>query len=174
MSCTPMSLTGIALDCGNVGGLSVVYITDIANVASVAIVDGEVTGITMVSGATFKTFNFRKGNANWVSTGARDDAAGTSSNSTVVELKFNKMETAKRKDLEALAKGNSYVIAKDNNGLYWLIGYSTTNSYAAGSLTANTGANLADPNQYTLTLTAECPESPIQIATAFNVSTIVS
>lgn len=174
MSCTPISLVGVGLDCGSVGGLSVVYIADTTDVSTVTIVNGEVSGITMASGKTFKTFNFRKNNANFTSTGNRSDENGTLFYNTVLEAKFNKMETAKRADMAAITAGNTYVIAKDNNNLYWLIGYSTLNTYVYGNTTANTGAAMADANQYVLTLTTDTPDLPYQLATGFNISAIVS
>lgn len=175
MACTAMTLTGIGLDCGNKGGLAAIYITDTQNVSVVDVSGGEVTGITMASTAvTFKTFSFRKGNANFVSTGNRSDENGTLYYETVLEAKFNKMETAKRTDMQTLSEGNSYVIAKDHNGLYWLIGYSTLSTYVYATSTANTGAGMADPNQFTLTLTSMTPELPYQIASSFDVTTIIS
>lgn len=169
MSCTPITLTGINLDCGNVGGLSAIYIADIADVSGVTIASGEVTGISMTASKKFRGFKFRRGNANFESTTSRDDAAGTSSVQTVTTAAFNKMETAKRTEMEALSQGNTYIIALDANGLYWLIGYSPVmeNTYNYGSVNASSGANMADSNQYSLTLTADTPELPFQIAAEF-------
>jgi hypothetical protein len=175
MSCTPITLVGIGLDCGsNVGGLSALYIVDIQDVASVGIAGSEVTGITMASGKTFKSFKFRKGNASLTSAGTRSDENGTLFYTTTIEAKFNKMETAKRTDLAAIAAGNTLVIAKDQNGLYWLVGYSALDTYVFGSASAASGAAMADANQYTLTLTSDTPELPMQVAVAFNISSIVA
>ena len=175
MACTPISLVGVGLDCGSVGGLSVIYIIDKANVSTVTLnASNEVSGITLVSGTTFKTFNFRKNNANFASTGNRSDENGTLFYTTVLEAKFNKMETAKRTDMAAISAGNTYVIAKDNNGLYWLIGYSTLNTYVFGNTVGNTGAAMADANQYILTLTSDTPELPFQFVSGFNFTSLVS
>lgn len=168
MACSPISLVGVGLDCGSVGGLSTVYIIDVQNVKSIDIVGGEVTGMTL-TGATFKTYNFRKGNANFTSTGTRSDPNGTLFYSTVLEAKFNKMETSKRTDMAAISAGNTFVVAKDNNGLYWLIGWSSPylDTYVYGTTVGNTGAAMADANQYTLTLTSETPDLPYQLKSTF-------
>lgn len=176
-TCAPITLTGFGLDCGSIGGLSTIYITDRQNVSSVLITGGEVSGITMASSAvTFTEFNFKKNNANFVSTGNRSDENGTLYYETVLEAKFNHMETAKRTDMTEIAKGNTLVIAKDQNGLYWFIGWSQpdVNTYVYGNATANTGAAMGDANQYILTLTAMTPELPYQLTTNFNFTGIVS
>lgn len=173
MSCTPTTLTGVALDCGsNVGGLSVIYIAHTLDVDSVTISGGKVTAITMKSGKTFKSFKFRKGNANYSTTGTRTDENGTLFYSTTLEAKFNKMETAKRTEMTAVANGNTYVIAKDMNGLYWLIGYSTLETYCSSSVNAATGAAMGDANQYVLTLNSDTPDLPYEADASFIASII--
>lgn len=164
MSCTPTTLTTVALDCGsNVGGLSVIYIAHTLDVDSVTISGGKVTAITMEAGKTFKGFKFRKNNANYTSTGNRSDENGTLFYSTALEAKFNKMETAKRTAMTAVATGNTYVIAKDMNNLYWLIGYSTLETYCSSSVNAATGAAMGDANQYVLTLNSDTPDLPYEV-----------
>ena len=176
MSCT-ITLSGVALDCANVGGLTGLYIADVADVTGVTITNGEVASLAMASGKKFKAFKFRKTNANYTTTSTRDDASGTLFYQTVTEAKFNKMETVKRTEMAAIAKGNTLVIAKDANGLYWLIGYSVNgDGYNYRSVNGASGAAMGDANQYTLTLTADTPELPYQINAAWiatNFATIV-
>ena len=74
MACTSVTLNGIALDCGNVGGLKALYIVDVLDVSSVTVTSGAISAITMVSSKKFKKFDFRKGNANFTSTSNRNDA----------------------------------------------------------------------------------------------------
>lgn len=173
MACTPVTLVGVGLDCGNVGGLSKVYIADVQDVDAVTITSGSVSAITMEAGKTFKTFSFRKGNAVMNITGTRDDAAGTNFVETSIEVSFNKMETAKRTEMQKIATGNTYAIVKDMNGLYWLVGYSTLDTYANGNVSGTSGTNMGDANRYTLTLTAQTPELPLEVASGI-ISAIVS
>ena len=163
MACTSVTLNGIALDCGNVGGLKALYIVDVLDVSSVTVSSGAVTAITMVSTKKFKKFDFRKGNANFTSTSNRNDANGTVVVDTTITANFNYMETAKRTDMSALTKANTYVIAKDNNGKNWFIGYE---SYNGGAVNANTGSQLADANNYVLTLTSQTAELPMEVTDA--------
>lgn len=161
MSCIPVSFNGVALDCGNVGGVRTLYIADVLNVDAVTASEGEITAITMKDTEKFKKFEFRKGNANFVSSGSRDDQAGTSFVETVTTASFNHMETAKRKEMQGLATANTYVIAVDENGKAWFIGYG---SYNGGTVSANTGAALSDANNYEATLTSRTVELPMEVA----------
>ena len=161
MSCNAVTLLGVALDCGNVGGLEKVYIAPVADVAGISESTGTVT-VTMVEGKKFKEFSFRKGNANFTSEGSQDDAAGTYFVTTTLTAQFNKMETVKRTEMVALARTNCYVIAKDMNGIYWFIG---NGSYCIANAGANSGAQRADSNNYTLTITSETNDLPIEVGT---------
>ena len=60
-----------------------------------------------------------------------------------------------------LAKANTYVIAKDENGKNWFIGY---DSYNSGSASGASGAAMGDANQYEVTLTAITTELPMEVA----------
>jgi hypothetical protein len=160
MACTSATLNGIALDCGNVGGLKALYIVDILDVTGITVASGKVTAIEMAEAKKFKLFSFRKGNANFASTGNGDDAAGTNFVETVTTAQFNKMETAKRTEMQALVSANTYVIAQDYNGAYWFIGY---DSYNNALVNAASGAAMADANAYTITLTAQTSELPMEV-----------
>lgn len=161
MACLPFAFNGVALDCGNVGGLKSIYIADVLDVKDVTLTDGEVTAITMDSGKTFKEFNFRKGNASFSAESSRDDSAGTSFVTTTTTATFNHMETAKRKEMQGLATANTYVIAKDENGKNWFIGYG---SYNSGSANGASGAAMGDANQYEVSLVSMTTELPMEVA----------
>lgn len=169
MACNPITLNGIALDCGNSGGLKVLYIADVLDVSLIDLAGSTIIGIIMVSGKTFKSFSFRKGNANFVSESTRDDQAGTAATTTTITAQFNAMDAEKRNDLAKLAKANVYAIAEDNNGKYHFIGY---DSYCAGSVSANTGALLTESNNYVLTLVSETPEVPVFVESSV-ITTII-
>lgn len=170
MACSPISLTGIGLDCGSIAGLKEIYIADVQDVTTITLSgDTQVSGITMATGHTFATYNFKRGNANVVSTGNRNDQNGTYFVENVLTATFNKQETTKRTDLSAISKGNTHVIVKDWNDLYWLLTYET---YAYGNVTANTGAALGDANNYVLTLTSQTAELPLEVPAAV-ITTII-
>lgn len=154
--CT-QTLGGIQLDCeSSLGGIKKVYI---ANYGDVNIqVDGDkITGIT----GTFKPFEFRKQTGSMTSTLNVDETAGINYVSTELNLVFTKMETAKRIEIAALAKGQLAVIVEDSNGLFWYLGEDDYVSASAGS--ANTGQNKGDSNNYSITLKDESDSFPKEV-----------
>lgn len=158
------TLAGITLDCTNsLGGIKTVYIANYGDVENIALDDetGMVTGITMVEGATFKPYQFRKQTGSMTSTLNVDETAGINYVTTEVSLVFTKMETAKRVEMSALAIGQLAVIVLDSNGRYWFVGADDYVSATAGG--ANTGTAKGDQNAYTLTLTGESTTFPYEV-----------
>lgn len=164
MACSS-TLTGIALDCANVGGITEVYICRTTDIQTITVTANVITAITLASaGEDFKTYRFRRGTSNYTAEASKDEAAGTSFVTSNVAMKFSKMDTAKRNEMQALLVDNLYVIVKDNNGLYWFLGY---NSYVSASAAGGeSGTNRGDANQYTITLTAETSEFPMAVDSA--------
>lgn len=158
------TLAGITLDCTNsLGGIKTVYIANYGDVESVAVdeANGEITGITMTTGSTFKPYQFRKQTGSMTSTLNVDETAGINYVSTELSLVFTKMETAKRLEMTALAKAQLAVIVEDSNGKYWYMGKDDYVSSTAGG--GNTGTAKGDQNAYTLTLTDESITYPYEV-----------
>lgn len=172
MSCTSATLTGIALDCGNVGGIKKLYIANTSDVSAITFdAEGEVSALTMDTGKTFKSYSFRKGNASFVTNGTRDDKAGTYFAKTDISVQFNKMEKSKRTEIVQLLKAAAYVIVKDNNDIYWFIGRDSYVSLATGN--GQTGAAMSDGNFYSLVLSSETAELPGTIASGVITTSVV-
>lgn len=158
------TLAGIQLDCAaSLGGIKTVYIANYGDVTSVEVDDanGEITGITMASGATFKPYQFRKQTGSMTSTLNVDETAGINYVSTQVSLVFTKQETSKRVEMSALALGKLAVIVLDSNGKYWYLGKDDYVSSTAGG--GATGTAKGDQNAYTLTLTDESYTFPFEV-----------
>lgn len=175
------TLAGIQLDCTNsLGGIKTVYIANYGDVdgqPELDIVDdstptsadttfGMITKINMVTpeqGAApkFKPYQFRKQTGSMTSTLNVDETAGINYVSTELSLVFTKMETAKRLEMSALAKGQLAVIVEDSNNKFWYLGYDDYVSASAGS--ANSGQNKGDSNNYGLTLKDESTTFPYEI-----------
>ena len=172
MACTSATLTGIALDCGNVGGIKKIYVANTSDVSTIAFgADGEISAMTMEVGKTFKSYSFRKGNASFTVTGNRDDKNGTYYAMTEISAQFNKMEKSKRTEMVELLKANAYVIIKDNNDIYWFVGRDSyvTLTTAGGQ----SGAALADGNFYNVVFGSETAELPGTILSTVITLTVV-
>lgn len=154
--CT-QTLGGIQLDCeSSLGGIKKVYIANYGDV-NIEVSGDKITGIT----GTFKPFEFRKQTGSMTSTLNVDETAGINYVSTELNLVFTKMETAKRIEIAALAKGQLAVIVEDSNGLFWYLGEDDYVSASAGS--ANTGQNKGDSNNYSITLKDESDSFPKEV-----------
>lgn len=177
MPCT-QTLAGLAKDCaGNIGGIKAVYIANYEDVASIALTDGKVSGITMVTPASgtapkFKKYNFKPGTGSMSSTLNKDLQAGTNYVSTDLVLQFNRMETTKRVEMTALAQGELMAIVKDSNDVYWLLG--RTEPLVASAGDGQTGTARADGNRYTLTLQDNADTFPYEILSTVITDTIVN
>lgn len=155
--CT-QTLGGIRLDCeSSLGGIKRVFIANYGDVTEIQTAGDKITGIT----GTFKPYEFRKQTGSMTSTLNVDETAGINYVSTELNLVFTKMETAKRIEIAALAKGQLAVIVEDSNGLFWYLGEDDYVSASAGS--ANTGQNKGDSNNYSITLKDESDSFPKEV-----------
>lgn len=164
MACKSIALSGIGLGCkDHMGGIKELYLIDEASVGGVTF-DAEnqkITAISILDEARFKTYRFRPGTSSMTSTMNTDDAAGTLSVETAVELQFNKMETSKRLEIMAMCLGSMKGIVLDSNGKYWYLG--VDNPISATAATGVTGTNFTDFGGYTVTLTDNSKEFPFEV-----------
>lgn len=138
------------------GGIKAVYMANYKDNAFVItegedkLIDGSVSGFA--EGVEFVKYPIRKNTASFTST-LNNSTDGASYVSTELSLVFNRMETAKRIAMQALALGECIVVAEDSNGEMWAMGVDSPVTATAGG--AETGTNKSDRNAYTLTLTDE-------------------
>ena len=158
-----LTLSGIARDCrDNSGGIKEVYIIDYNSVNKVSISADIITGITVDSGTTFHTYTFRKQTGTLTTTINADEVAGTLNYSSELNMKFSKLETAKRLEVVSLAMGETAVIVRDSNDRFWYLGKDYPVTLSAGSIA--TGTNLADFAGYDVTLSDISTNAPFEVA----------
>lgn len=158
MACS-ITLNGIQKDCKhNIGGVRKIWIAAYTK-GTTTVDSGKISAITNV--ADFKGYEFTKNTASMTSTLNKDLANGTSYVNTEVIVQFNRMETEKRIEVEALSIGDLQIIVLDNNGIYWFLGNDAPVEASAG--TAQTGTAKSDGNFYNLTFTDESFEYPYEI-----------
>lgn len=161
MPCT-QKLSGLANDCSaNMGGIVEVLIANFDDVTNVTVSDGQVSAITMAADAKFKRYKFAKNTGSLASTYNLNPASGVRYVTSDLLLQFNRMETAKRVEITALAMGDLAVIVKDANGKFWYLGKDEPVSASAGD--GNTGTSRGDANRYTITLQDESLEMPFEV-----------
>ena len=133
--------------------------------AVVATVDNttkKITAITIKEGADkFKEFALPKGVASLASSLQTGAENGTNYVQNVLTLAFNRMDTAKRIAVSAMAVSECVAIIEDNNGKYWYVGLDeplTANGGDSGTGTAKT-----DRNGYGINLQSEELSYPYEI-----------
>lgn len=163
MGCNQV-LNGLPKDCeASMGGISEVHIVNHDAVSEVTVgAEDVITGITLAESAAFKRYFFRKGTGSMTHTYNIDPANGTNFVTTDLALQFNKMETAKRIEMSALAVSELAVIVKDNNGKYWYLGYD--NPVTASAADGATGQAYTDANKYGITLQDNSLQLPYEVS----------
>ena len=160
MPCS-QTLNGILNDCAaNMGGIVEVYLANKAEVTA-SLSDGKVTSITMASSAKFHKYQFKPGVSSMSSNYQVNQENGTKFVQTDLLLVFNRMETAKRVEVVAMAQGELAAIVKDANGLYWFLGMDEPIVLNAGD--GLTGTARADRNGYSVTLQDNSKEMPYEV-----------
>ena len=160
MACS-QTLAGIARDCAaNMGGVKAVYLANSGDVASVTVTSGAITAITMEASKKFYKYEFQPNTASLSSNYAVNAENGTKYVETDLVMVFNRMETAKRLEVTAMAQGALVAIVEDNNGKMWYLGYEEPIYLNAGD--GLTGTNRADRNGYSVTLHDTTIEMPME------------
>ena len=158
MSCN-QTLGGLSKDCSrSMGGIAEVWIANHDEVKA-TLSTNKISSISDVS--TFKKYFFRKGTGSMTHTYNIDPTTGANYVTTDLALQFNKMETAKRVEICALAVNELAVIVKDCNGIYWYLGYD--NPVVATAADGATGQAFTDANKYGITLQDNSLELPYEI-----------
>lgn len=163
MACAQV-FSGITNDCGNnMGGILEVFLANAADVDAVTITDNMVTAITMAASAKFKRYQFAAQTGSMNSNYSIDYTTGTKYVTTDLTMIFNRMETAKRIEITAMAQGELVAIVKDSNGRYWYLGEDAP--VVASAVDGVTGTAHGDRNGYSITLQDNSLELPHEIKT---------
>lgn len=161
MACN-QTLSGLVRDCAaSMGGIIEVYIANHADVEEVTASAGKITAITLASSAKFKKYGFARNTGSLTSNYTIDPTTGANFVVSDLVLQFNRMETAKRIEITALAQSELAVIVKDANGAFWYLGKDEAVSATAGD--GLSGTARADRNGYSITLQDNSKEMPFEV-----------
>jgi len=167
MSCSTIKSVNFSLCQPNLGGITKIYLANADEVSGVTIgtastlSDEGITAITMSGSAKFQEFTLKKNTSSFTSTLTVNDN-GSSFVSTVISYIMPHMEASKRAAMQALMLAEAIAIVKDSNGHYWMIG-DNDNPLTNTAGTGETGTAKGDSNQYTVELTAETSEWPMEV-----------
>lgn len=163
MKCSSLNLAGLCKDCAaSKGGIKQVIIGYYGEVTpAVNENTGEISGITLASGASLYKYEFRKGTGSMTSTLNIDVANGVNYVSTELVLQFTKMETKKRIEMSVLSLEELVILVEDANGTWFYLGKDEAVTASAGN--GQTGQAVADGNFYSITFTDEANTWPYTI-----------
>ena len=171
MSC-PLAL-GMSRDCNDaIGGIEEVLISERDNISSYTEAAHEITAITQAAATDFYRYELKKEAGSITSTATIDPVNGTSFYDNVLAFTINKMTAAKTNEIKLMILARLFVIVKDNNGKYWVLG---ADNFAEGSnLVAQTGQAYGDANQYQIEITDKskysCYEMQASIYSLLNIA----
>lgn len=180
------TLSGLARDCNpNVGGIKAAWINNFDEVATVTVGTGDnsgkITAVTLVDHAAqgvtdpvyvkFKKYSFRPATSNFESTLNTSEENGPQDVTTLINLIFNRMETTKRIEVEALSLGDLALIVEDNNGIFWYFG--KDNPVFASAANGTPGTARSDRNAYAVTLQDNAKTWPYEVLASLMTTDLV-
>jgi len=159
----PCALTqGYVIDCkDSLGGISEVYFMPFNDLATITATAGVVTALTKDTGKRFYKYQLVKSTAGFTETGNGSIENGTLFYEQALTIVLNKLQTNTRNEILLLAKNLLVAVAKDNNGVYWMLGQ--TRGLDVTSNVAASGTAEGDRNGYTLTFTGKEKELAIEV-----------
>lgn len=161
MACN-QTLNGLARDCQpSMGGIVEAHAINREYIAEIAVSEGQISAIELTGDEKFKSFFFNRNTGSMTSNYTLDPATGVRYVTTDLALQFNRMETAKRVEMTALAQNELALIVKDANGKYWLLGKDEPVMATAGE--GVTGTARGDRNGYGITLQDTSLEMPFEV-----------
>ena len=149
--------TGFTLDCKDgVGGVKKIVLVDKALVTSFALDANQIVSFIYgpASGDLY-TYELPTQTASFEETINFNRDNGTVFYTQTVNVMLHKLSSAKRLELQTVAKARVIVFVLDSNNNWWAVGYE--NGADLSTSTAATGTALGDANGYTLAFTHEAP-----------------
>ena len=138
------------------------YVANFADVKNVAVTEkeDEISGITMVSGATFHVIEPAKNSASFTDEYVTNDNGARYRRQTITFAVPGQEDKDKHNALDALSLGKYFVVAQTAEGSYIAFGRRTGLEASAAS---NAGGSADNTNGMTITLTADVTESALTL-----------
>ena len=153
---------GFVKDCrDSVGGIKTIYLANKHLIDSITSADGEITAITMDTGANFYKYELRRQTSNFTETIEASEENGTVFFEQEANIMLTKMEAAKRNEIYLIAKADTVMVVEDQNGKQWMLGKEHGLTLTG---TAETGTAFGDMNGYNLTFTGQEREPAMEVS----------
>jgi len=163
-------IQGYEIPCRNsVGGISEIYLTELENKSTFTATSGIITAFTLSSGKKFWTFKLEKENAEFTEKIVPSVENGTVFYEQEVKFSMKQLSASNRNNIRQMVQNRLFIIVKDNNGIYWLLG--EVNGCDLGASDGKTGKAMGDLNGYSLTFMGKEP-APAQQVTGTLLATL--
>jgi len=150
------------IDCNDsIGGITEFYAIEKTSVETVTEASGVVTAITTTDSKKFNRYVLKGEVGSMQATVNHNQQNGTTFFEHTLVFNLSKMTTQKRNELLIMSQANTVVIAKDSNGLYWLMGKTIGLYPSAGDF--GTGTAKGDLNGISMTLIGREKEPPAEV-----------
>ena len=149
--------SGFTLDCkSGIGGVKKIVLVDKALVTSFSLDANQIVTLIVgpASGDLF-TYELPTQTASFEETINFNRDNGTVFYTQTVNVMLHKLSSAKRLELQTVAKARVIVFVLDSNDNWWAVGYE--NGADLSTSTASTGTSLGDMSGYTLAFVHEAP-----------------
>lgn len=138
----------ISLGCrDSVGGIETVYITELANKATLTTTAGTIGTFTLSTGKQFWIYELVRGTANWGEDVVNSEENGTYFYQQKLAIKLHKRSATLNEEIKLIAQNRLMIIVKQKNGEYYLIG---EEGATLDTSTFESGTAMGDFNGYTL------------------------
>lgn len=144
------------------GGISVVYIADFSDkgTPTLSAASGTVTAWTDAAG-DFYTYQVRPEVSAASYNATMSDANGTVFYTHQITFQLEQLNGVRGVENDILAKGNFLIMYKDNNGKYFVLGY--TNGMRCSAMENTSGTAMGDLNGTKFTFTSNEPQQAYEV-----------
>lgn len=159
----------IPLGCRDaVGGIKTIFVTELANKASITTAAGVITAFTLATGKQFWQYDVAKEVANFKENIKPGDGLHYEQ---AVSLKLRKRSSVLNEELKLVAQNYLLMIALDRNGDYWLLG--EENGVELMDSDFDSGTAMGDFNGYNLNFSGK-EKLPASKVTASLMATLIA
>jgi hypothetical protein len=139
-----------------IGGLLEVYFIEKGNVSTYVKASGTVTALTKLTGKRFYKYELQRNTAEFKETIEGNPDNGTVTFKQELSIVLNRLDVSTRNEILLLAQNNLWVVIKNRNGGFQLMGEQLGSDLTKGE--SGPGKSGTDRSGHTLTFTAEEPE----------------
>lgn len=129
---------------GGAGGIQEVLITEAANVTAYTLTANVITSITQAGSTVFRRYVLDKEMGSFSSNGNKQTANGTWIYEPTIDFTIKALTISMQAEIKLLAQNNLIMIVKDNNGIYWGLGFDRYMELVTA--TAESGTAMGDFN----------------------------